>query len=350
MGAENDFDFGVRAAMLRERAEGYVEVALTNVVRPYPVAVLFTEVEATPYRSHRELHPAFFGCFDWHSCVELHWVIVRLLRRFTDLPNADQARAQLRDLLTVANLQTELAFFMEPHHRGWERPYGWGWYLTLHQELAGWDDPDGRAWAEATEPLALHLRAALIEWLPKLTYPVRCGFHPNTAFALARSLPFARAQADGGDDRLLTLIQDRARSWFATDTDYPARYEPSGSDFLSAALTEAELMAAVLDPAAFDDWFSAFLPGLAERLPRQLLEPAVVSDVTDGHIAHLHGLNLYRSFGMWRVAEALPSGDARAEVLMESARVHAEASLPMVSGSDYMVEHWLAAYATLLLG
>jgi hypothetical protein len=334
-----------RETRLSRVAETYVDTVMENIVREYPVAILLTAVGPGRIPSHRELHPAFFGCFDWHSCVELHWVAVRLLRLFPDLPNAARARALLRGLLTRENLETELAFFQLPHQQGWERPYGWGWFLTLHYELATWDDPDGQAWAEATRPLALHIAAGFKSWLPKLNYPVRCGFHPNTAFALARSLNFARAS----DPELTALIEGRAMDWFGADIDYPAHYEPSGSDFLSATLTEAELMAAVLELDAFRQWFDRFLPHLGVNNQRALLEPAVVSDPSDGHIAHLHGLNLYRAFGMVRVAEQLPEGDARQIVLLEAAERHAAASLPLVAGSDYMVEHWLAAYATLLL-
>lgn len=338
-------DAALRAEMLSGLAEQYLDTALENITREYPVAVMLTAVGPEPIPSHRQLHPAFYGCFDWHSCVELHWVAVRMLRTHPDLPNATRARQQLGDLLTAENLSRELAFFEQPQHRGWERPYGWGWYLTLHHDLATWDDPDGRRWADATRPLAEHIAAQFKAWLPKLTYPVRCGFHPNTAFALARALPYAKAF----DPELADLIRSRAMDWFGADLAYPAHYEPSGSDFLSAALTEAELMAALLLRGEFIGWLDAFLPTLGEGGPMALMIPAVVSDATDGHIAHLHGLNLYRAFGMIRVAEALPAEDSRRPVLLEAAQRHAEASLPQVSGSDYMVEHWLAAYATLLL-
>ncbi|HRA49051.1 MAG TPA: DUF2891 domain-containing protein [Thermomicrobiales bacterium] len=335
-----------RDQLLATNAAGYLATAMENIVREYPVAVILTAVGPQPIPTHRELHPAFFGCFDWHSCVELHWVIVRILRLHPDVDGAHEARLLLRDLLTDANLATELAFFQQPQHRGWERPYGWGWFLTLHHELTLWDDPDGRAWSTATAPLAEHLAAAFQTWLPKLTYPVRCGFHPNTAFALARALPYAKAH----DGELTALIRERAITWFGTDTDYPAHYEPSGSDFLSAALTEAELMAALLPADEFAGWFDSFLPNIAASEPAALFQPAVVSDPSDGHIAHLHGLNLYRASAMCRIAEVLPPNDARIPVLQVAAHHHTKASLAMVSGTDYMVEHWLAAYAALLLG
>jgi len=343
------FDKSARHDLLKHQAPGYVDVALTNIVREFPVAVLFIDTGAGPYRTHRQLHPAFYGSFDWHSCVELHWVIVRLLRHYPDLSGATAARAQLRALLTPDNLATELAFFEQPHQRGWERPYGWAWFLTLHHELVTWDDPDARDWAAATAALAEHMSEGLLSWLPKLTYPVRCGFHPNTAFALARAMPWAHYLAANGDDRLETMMRERAQTWFGADIDYPARYEPSGSDFLSAALTEADLMAEVLDRPAFGGWLDRFLQGVAAGEPAQLFEPAVVSDASDGHIAHLHGLNLYRAHGFCRIAEALGGDDPRSPVLLEAAQRHADASLAQVTGSDYMVEHWLAAYATLLL-
>jgi hypothetical protein len=302
-----------------------------------------------PYPTHRELHPAFYGCFDWHSCVEMHWVIVRMLRMFPDEVDGVAARAALNEHLTSENIATEMKFFTNPNHKTLERPYGWGWLLTLAYELETWDDPDGKRWAEAVRPLANLLATNFTIWLPKLTYPQRTGLHPNTAFGLSRSLDYAGLKAINGENGLLSAIQDSAARWFWDDTDYPARYEPSGADFLSAALCEAELMSRVIEPAMFADWLSRFLPGLAESEPSVLFEPVEVSDTTDGQIAHLHGLNLSRAWAFSALASRLPQGDNRIMSMLSSAERHADASLSQVAGSDYMVEHWLAVYALLLL-
>ena len=334
-----------RAAILRERAAEYVGVALENMVREYPHMPYFIATGPASYRSHRELHPAFFGSFDWHSCVEMHWVVVRLLRLFPGLEGESDARATLDALLTPGNLRAEASFFADPNHRSLERPYGWGWLLTLYAELATWDDPDGRRWAAAVEPLARLLTEMLEAWIPLLTYPQRIGMHANTAFGLSRAWESAGLLRPA----LREAIREAALRWFGGDADYPAHYEPSGADFLSAALCEAELMATVLPAEAFGAWLGRFLPGLAAAEPAALFTPAFVSDETDGQIAHLHGLNLSRAWAFLRLAGTMGEDDARLPALRAAVKRHAEASLGAVAGSDYMVEHWLAAYATLLL-
>jgi hypothetical protein len=296
------FDQKERLSILRERATDYVRVGLANIMREYPHMPYFIADGPEDYRTHRTFHPAFYGCFDWHSCVEMHWAVVRLLRRFPEAVPEDEVRATLGALLTEENLAVEAAFFAHPNHRSLERPYGWGWLLTLQHELMTWDDPDGRRWAGAVERLAEVLTGNLIAWLPKLTYPQRTGVHPNTAFGLSRAYDYATLRADRGDRALLAAIQEAAKGWFLADVDYPAQIEPSGADFLSAALCEAELMGKVLEAEAFPGWLAAFLPGLADERPATLFRPAIVSDATDGQIGHLHGLNLSRAWASrrWR--------------------------------------------------
>jgi hypothetical protein len=343
------FDRDHRSAILADRAALYTETALDAITREYPYMPYLIVTEPGPIPSHRQLHPAFFGSFDWHSCVEMHWAIVRLLRRVPDNAAAARARSTLDELLTANHIATEVAFFADPNHNTLERPYGWGWLLTLAHELATWDDPDGRRWASAVAPLAELLAVKIGSWLPKLTYAQRIGVHANTAFGLARSYDYALLRAGAGDSTLRDAIDEAARRWFLADVDYPAHYEPSGADFLSAALAEAELMQRVLESDTFAEWLQRFLPGLAREQPTALFEPATVSDTTDGQIAHLHGLNLSRASTFVRLAEGLPADDTRVAPLLAAAARHADASLPYVAGSDYNVEHWLAAYATLLL-
>jgi hypothetical protein len=260
---------------------------------------------------------------------------VRLLRAVPDHAPQGEVRELLDEHLAVERIAVEARYFEE--HPGFERPYGWGWALMLVHEAATWDDPDARRWAAALEPLADVLERRYLDWLPKATYPQRDGMHANSAFGLARALPYARLR----DGTLVDAIGEAAHRWFGGDRDYPAAWEPSGADFLSPALTEAELMAAVADD--FPGWFADFLP----ELPRSLLEPAVVSDSADGQIAHLHGLNVSRAYCWKRIADALPEPDSRIAAAIER---HADAALPHVVGGDYVVEHWLAAYAVLLLG
>jgi len=215
--------------------------------------------------------------------------------------------------------------------------------------LTVWENELAVKWLAAMRPLADAITELFLEWLPKATYPIRVGMHSNSAFGLARSVPWARFRAKQGDDRLLTSIRQIAIQWYGEDQDYPAHYEPSGSDFLSPALTEVDLMSLVLDRETFLQWLDKFLPGLAEAYPRSLFEPAYVSDATDGQLAHLHGLNLYRAFVWKRLNEILPSTDKRKAYTEAAANVHAQASMGAVIGSDYMVEHWLACYAMLYM-
>jgi hypothetical protein len=267
----------------------------------------------------------------------MHWASLRLLRSVPDRLPETEVRALLDEHLAPERIAAEAAYLEA--NPWFERPYGWGWALMLVHEAAVWDEPDARRWAAALAPLGEVLERAFVAWLGKATYPQRDGMHSNSAFALARALPFARLR--GG--RLLAAVRGAAERWYADDRDYPAAWEPSGGDFLSPALAEAELMAGVVD--GFAGWFDAFLP----TIPTALLEPAVVSDPTDGQIAHLHGLNLSRACCWRRIAEALPEDDRRVAEIDAAVARHADASLPAVVGGHYTVEHWLAAYATLLL-
>lgn len=343
------FDRDERLSILRRQAGTYVDVALENITREYPHMPYFVATSPESYQVHRGFHPAFYGSFDWHSCVEMHWVVVRLLRLFPDEVANDHARATLDALLTAENIATEARFFGDANHRSLERPYGLAWLLTLHHELTTWDDPDAQGWARNLTPLVEVLVRNLTGWLRVMTYPQRTGVHPNTAFALSRCYATARHRAEHGDEALLTTIHEVALRWFRDDVDYPAHYEPSGADFLSAALTEAELMSLLLEPGEFSGWLERFLPGIAASEPRELFEPATVADSTDGQMGHLHGLNLSRAWAFTRLAERLPAGDQRVSPLLAAAERHAAQALPHVSGSDYVIEHWLAAYATILL-
>jgi hypothetical protein len=332
--------------LTQEQASAFARLVLKGVQKEYPnkpADVLDSERDVRPTRA---VHPAFYGCFDWHSSVHGHWVLVRLLRQFPDLPEGKQARAVLAEHLTEKTLRAEADFFARPHAQSYERPYGWAWLLKLAEELHGWDDPDARQWSKNLKPLADLIAARYVSYFPKQTYPIRSGVHPNTAFGLTFAYDYARAV---GDDALRRLIEERARAYYGQDADAPARWEPDGADFLSPCLAEADLMRRVLPPAEFRDWFRRYLPGLAKGEPRSLLHPAKVTDRSDPQIVHLDGLNLSRAWCMRGVAAALPKDDpARRELLAAAAR-HAEAALPHVASGDYAGEHWLASFALYLL-
>lgn len=337
-----------RRQTLTQLADPYLTVALHNITREYPIYPWYIATRPGPYPTHRQAHPVFYGSFDWHSCVEMHWVIVRILRLVPDAPLAQRAIAQLHQLITPEGMERERAFFLDPDLGTFERPYGWGWYLTLAAETTRLQTSAGRQWAQLLRPLAETLEAKFLAWLPRLTYPQRVGMHPNTAFALTLARPWALMRAAEGQPELLLALDQAALRFFLHDENWPGHYEPSGADFLSPGLTEAVLMRHTLGPDDVLPWLQSFLPGLPTA-PRAMLQPAEVSDPTDGQIAHLHGLNISRAWGWMVLAEALPSNDPRRAPLIASAERHAAASMPFVTGSDYAVEHWLAVYAMLLL-
>jgi hypothetical protein len=337
-----------RADLLREHAAGFAEVAVKNIRTEFPsnIRYLMRGPGDFPQRP-REIFPAFYGSFDWHSCVLMHWLLARLLRTLPGaLPEAP-IRAVLDENLTGQNLAAEAATFRAGVRP--VRPYGWGWALTLADELDAWDDPDARRWAAHLQPLTEEIVEALLTWLPKSTYPSRRGEHSNTAFGLRRSLDFARRRAAAGQPALLEAVGEAAERWYASDAGYPGGWEPGAADFLSPALAEAEFVTALWPPERALPWLDDFLPEIADSSPASLFTPALVSDDTDGQIAHLHGLNLSRAWCWRRLAELLPADDPRVPVMLDAAARHAEPEFAHTSGSDYMVEHWLAAYAVLYL-
>jgi hypothetical protein len=331
--------------ILLERAAGYARIASDNIGREFPSHFIHTMNGPGDF-PHRpaDRTPVFFGSLDWHSCVEMHWLLARLLRLAPEAIAADKVRALLRAQFTAEKLRAEAEFVTGRGGRS-ERPYGWAWALALILELSELGDADATQWLTAMEPFEAALNAGFLDWLPKATYPIRYGVHPNSAFAFSLLLPYAQRRSPG----LADAVTAKALEWFRLDVGWPARFEPSGHDFLSPALTEAELMARLLPTVEFASWLSEFLPGIEARQPASLFTPAVVSDASEGQIAHLHGLNASRAWCWRRLAENLPPGDARIGPAVEAASTHLAAALPHVTGSDYMVEHWLAAYAVLAM-
>jgi len=332
--------------LTREQGSAFARLALKGVGKEYPNKPGHVLAGPADAKTPRALHPAFFGCFDWHSAVHGHWMLARLLRTFPDLPEAKDIRAVLAKHLTAENLKAEAEYFARADAKSFERPYGWVWLLKLAEELHGWDDPDARQWSANLHPLAELIAERYISYFPKQTYPIRSGVHSNTAFGLTFAHDYARAV---GNKKLQEAVEERARAYFGKDTDIPARWEPDGADFLSPSLCEADLMRRVLPPAAFREWFARFLPGTARGEPASLFKPAEVTDRTDPQLVHLDGLNLSRAWCMKGVAAALPTDDPARKVLLESATRHAEAALKHVASGDYAGEHWLASFAVHML-
>ena len=328
-------------ALTDAAADRFAAMALRCVHQEYPNKLDHVMNGAGEVKGPRELHPAFYGCFDWHSSVHGHWMLVRLLREHPGMGRAAEIRAALEEDLTPGRLAVEVAYLGQGNRRSFERTYGWAWLLKLAAELRTWDDPSAARWAAALQPLADELTRSFLAFLPKQTYPIRTGVHPNTAFSLDLALDYAVADHDA---RLEALILDRARAYYGRDRRGPLAWEPGGEDFLSPCLEEAALMARVLPRAAYRTWLQAFLPRLAEGLT-----PAVVSDRTDPKIVHLDGLNLSRARALRRIAAALGPRDPRAPGLLRVAQRHAEASLPHLASGSYEGEHWLATFAVRML-
>jgi hypothetical protein len=333
-------------SLTEKQASHFAALALKCVSREFPNKPEHVINNASEVKSPKDLHPAFYGCYDWHSSVHGHWMLIRLLKTFPGLPESAQIREALNANLTAENIQQEVAYLKQPNRQSFERTYGWAWALKLAAELHSWNDADGKRWAENLQPLAETLGKSYRAFLPKQTYPIRTGVHPNTAFGLAFALDYAKTVGDG---KLEALLDERSRTYFANDADYPGAWEPGGEDFFSAALMEADLMRRVMKPREFATWFHRLLPGVAKGNPAALLQPAVVSDRTDPKLVHLDGLNLSRAWCMRSIARALPETDPARKILAASADKHAAAALAHVASGDYAGEHWLASFAIYLL-
>jgi hypothetical protein len=327
-----------------ELASRFAKTALAHIAREYPNKLDHVLNGPDDLLPPRRLHPVFYGSFDWHSCVHGYWLLATLLRRFDKLPERDEIRSLLYRQIVPGKVTVELEYLSEPHHGGFERPYGWAWLLMLAAELSRHHDDHGRGWAETMHPLANAFVERFTSFLPRATYPIRVGTHFNTAFALALALEYTGTV---GDAALGVLLREKAVAWYGGDADCQA-WEPGGDDFLSSALIEAECMRRVLSVDEFPRWRDQFLPRVAGREPRTLFEPATVSDRSDGKIAHLDGLNLSRAWCWRALASTWTADDPRRALANETAEIHLAASLSHITG-DYMGEHWLATFALLAL-
>lgn len=317
-------------------ANRFARLALDCVHKEYPNKIAHSLNSAADVRAPRELTPAFYGCYDWHSAVHGHWLLVRLARRFPKAPFAAEACAAIGKNLTPGNLAQEVRYLTAEGRSSFERPYGLAWLLQLAAELREWDDPEAKRWSAALRPLEDAVTARISAWLPKLSKPVRTGEHSNTAFALGLMIDYARISGNAEFGR---LVEARAREFYLKDRGCPLNYEPSGEDFLSPCLAEADVVRRILPPAEFGPWLKAFLPKID-------LEPTRVTDVTDGKLYHLAGLNLSRAWMLEGIASRLPKGDARLTALAGRLR---QAGLESIRSEHYEGGHWLGSFAVYLV-
>ena len=314
--------------MNQDAAARFAQLALDCVHREYPNKITHTLASDADVLPPRLLTPAFYGCFDWHSAVHGHWMLARLARVFPDAPFSAAARAALARSITPENIAAEVRYLEAPGRIAFERPYGLAWLLTLSAELR----QSNTNLARVLEPLENSALTKLKEWLPKLPYPDRSGQHANTAFALGLAIDAAGA----------AWLRAHAERLYARDRNAPVAFEPSGEDFLSPCLAEADLMRRVYPPRQFADWLSGFLPEFGG------LEPVTSPDPSDGKLAHLDGLNLSRAWMLRGIAQGLPEDDARRPGLMTMSETHRTAGLAAVTGTHYEGGHWLGTFAVYL--
>jgi Protein of unknown function (DUF2891) len=327
-------------------AAQFAALALKCLHQEYPNHVSHTldgDADALP---PRELFPAFYGCYDWHSSVHGHWLLVRLLREFPDSDFAQTARAELARSFTRENVAGEVAYLQRPGRAPFERPYGLAWLLQLAAELRSWNDVQGRQWASTLAPLETEAAARIKRWLPDLHYPIRIGEHDQTAFGFALIWDWSGV---AGDEEMRRLLRDAAQRFYLADVNCPLGYEPSGQDFLSPCLAEADFMRRVLDRAAFARWLTTFLPQIPRSAATHWLEPAVVTNRSDPKLAHIDGLNLSRAWMLEGIARSLEPGDGRVPALRAAAASHRAAALPAVTGEHYEGGHWLGTFAVYLV-
>jgi hypothetical protein len=327
-------------------AARFAELALKCVHQQYPNKVAHTLASDADARPPRELYPAFHGCYDWHSAVHGHWLLARLARRFPDAAFVPAARAALAQSLTRENIAVETAYLQRAGRASFERPYGLAWLLQLAAELRSWKDPQAQEWVANLAPLEAEAAARIKRWLPDLYYPIRVGEHDQTAFSFGLIWDWAGA---AGDSEMRRQLTDAAQRFYSADRNCPLAYEPSGQDFLSPCLAEADFMRRVLDPAAFSRWLKTFLPMIPTNTHTEWLTPAVVTNRSDPKLAHLDGLNLSRAWMLEGILHGLTPGDRRIPSLAAAAKRHSDAALPQVTGEHYEGGHWLGTFAVYLI-
>jgi Protein of unknown function (DUF2891) len=327
-------------------AERFANLALACVHKEYPNHISHTLNSDADVQAPRKLTPAFYGCYDWHSSVHGHWLLVRLVRTFPDSSFVPVAREALRQSLTAENIAQEAAYLRGEGRASFERPYGLAWLLQLVAELREWDDPQAKEMAANLHPLETVVLERLNHWLPKLSHPVRIGEHDQTAFSLGLMLDYSRG---AGNTAFADLVKSKARQFYQSDKDCPLAYEPSGEDFLSPCLGEADLMRRVLPGPEFARWLGTFLPQISAAKKESWLQPVVSPDPSDPKLAHLDGLNLSRAWMLEGIAASLPKNDKRLSKILAAAEDHKRAGLAAVTGKHYEGGHWLGSFAVYLV-
>ena len=333
-----------------ELAARFARLALDCVHREYPNKIGHVLNSDEDARTPSSLHPVFYGCFDWHSSVHGHWLLVRLLRTVPpeQFPEGlhDQIISALQKSFTAQGVAEEVAYFQAENRKSYERPYGVAWFLQLTAELREWQDPLAESWLATLNPLEVVIVAQIKSWLPKLAYPIRLGTHNQSMFAFGLILDWAHAAGDTG---MVSLIRERSLAFHLNDRNCPLDYEPSGEDFLSPCLMEADLMRRILEPDEFATWFGEFLPDIPTDGRGDWLATGIVNDPSDGKLVHLDGVNLSRAWNLENIAAALPDNDPRTASLLAASKLHAEAGIANVSAEHYEGSHWLASFATYLV-
>lgn len=331
-------------------AARFAGLALDCVHREYPNKIAHVLNGPEDARTPASLHPVFYGCFDWHSSVHGHWMLLRLLNAVPpdsmEAPLRAAIVSSLEKSFTAAGVAAEVDYFEVENRKAYERPYGSAWFLQLTAELREWNDPRADAWLQTLAPLEAVIVRQIKSWLPNLVYPIRLGTHNQSMFAFGLMLDWADA---AGDVEMAGLLRERSMSFHHGDADCPLAYEPSGEDFLSPCLMEADLMRRLLSAAEFSHWLSGFLPQIPLDGSADWLATGIVRDPTDGKLVHLDGLNLSRAWNLENIAAALPAGDPRTASLRAAARKHAESGIANVSAEHYEGSHWLASFATYLV-
>jgi len=330
----------------RSAAERFAKLALACVHKEYPNKISHSLLSDADVAPPRKLTPAFYGCYDWHSSVHGHWLLVRLVRSFPNAPYATAAREALVQSLTAENIAAEASYLKAEGRASFERPYGLAWLLQLSAELREWDDPQAREIAGNLRSAEEAAIGRLKDWLPKLSHPIRIGEHAQTAFALGLMLDYARIT---NDVQFTALIESKAKQFYLADKNCPLDYEPSGEDFLSPCLGEADLMRRVLGKDEFSRWLKIFLPQISRAKGGSWLQPVVSPDPSDPKLAHLDGLNLSRAWMLEGIASGLPKGDKRLPAITAASEAHGRAGLTAVTGAHYEGGHWLGSFAVYLV-
>jgi hypothetical protein len=339
--SEKNEDYSKPIRLTLKQANNLAELPLSCIQTEYPNKPGETLGSKEDLGEPHELHPAFYGCFDWHSSVHGHWSLVKLLKDFEKLEKEKQIRRKLKENITKRKIQQEVVYFKREHSKSFERTYGWAWLLKLAEELHTWDDPMARKLEKNLQPLTELIVQRYLNFLPKLNYPIRVGEHTNTAFGLTFAWDYAKTT---GHKELLSLIKSRAKDFYLEDKDCPLGWEPSGYDFLSPCLEEIDLMRRVLDKQKFSTWMEDFLPQLKSEDFN--LKPGVVSDRTDGKLVHLDGLNFSRAWVLYGLAAQYEEYSH----LTKIANKHVRYSLPNLTGDSYEGGHWLGSFAIYALG